>query len=128
MSKRPYDHEWDELSRKFRRLHPICAVRGCRNPSQHTDHILNIRDAPHLRLIWSNLQALCGHHHSRLTAAYDSGRLKGACDSDGNPLDPNHPWQRPTTADAIEAANGKRVAVSPNLAATLKRRYVLGKR
>ena len=75
----------------------------------------------------SNLQSLCHAHHNRLTRAYDAGSIRGACDVDGNPLDPSHPWAMSTNAEAIKAAN-TRTKASPMLAARLKQQAVRGPR
>ena len=123
----PYDAEWHRLSAKFRKTHPFCMVRGCGKPSEHVDHIVTVRAAPHLRLEWTNLQALCQTHHSRLTHAYDQGRLTGVCDEEGLPLDPNHPWAKATQAEQIAAVNRK-VRADPITAARLKIDYVRGRR
>ncbi|WP_042776333.1 HNH endonuclease [Sinorhizobium fredii] len=121
----PYDHDWQRLSKRFLRVHPMCMVRGCGRQAKHVDHIVTVRAAPHLRLAWSNLQALCRQHHSRLTHAYDRGRLCGACDVDGLPLDPAHPWAQLTQQEAIAAVNCK-APLDPYYAANLKRGWVRG--
>lgn len=123
----PYDHDWQRLSKRFLKVHPMCMVRGCGRQAKHADHIVTVRAAPHLRLEWSNLQALCHQHHSRLTHAYDQGRLNGACDVDGMPLNPAHPWAQATQRNAIEAVNRK-AAADPSVAARLKLGYVRGER
>jgi hypothetical protein len=124
--KRTYDHQWATLSRRFLRRNPVCEVAGCGKPSQHADHIVTVRAAPHRRLDATNLQALCHACHNRLTAAYDRGRLSGACDVAGMPLDPGHPWAQPDNATAIRAAN-RPPASDPRLAARLKRAAVQGR-
>lgn len=63
-----YDADWRKLSRVFRQRHPTCWTPGCGHPSEQVDHILSIRDRPDLRLVWSNLRALCRSCHSRRTA------------------------------------------------------------
>ncbi|MCA1404658.1 HNH endonuclease [Ensifer sp. IC3342] len=123
----PYDHDWHRLSKRFLMVHPLCMVRGCGKQAKHVDHIVTVRAAPHLRLDWSNLQALCHQHHSRLTHAYDQGRLSGTCDVDGLPLDPNHPWAQASQSEAIAAVN-RRLPADPRLAALLKCGYVRGER
>ncbi|MGC4026244.1 MAG: HNH endonuclease [Mesorhizobium sp.] len=119
----PYDHQWRRLSIAFLKAHPICAVAGCGKRAQHCDHIRTVRTHPHLRLEWTNLQALCHSHHSRLTSAYDSGHIRGACDIAGNPLDPDHPWAQPDTQSAIDAAN-RSPRANAKAAAALKQRFV----
>lgn len=121
----PYDQEWATLSARHRRYHPVCEVVGCGHKAEHVDHIITIAARPDLRLDPTNLQSLCQHHHSALTMAYDSGRLDGACDPDGMPLDPSHPWNSGSSAEAIRNTNNRPKA-DPIIAARLKRRFVNG--
>lgn len=120
-----YDFRWARLRAKFLKVHPMCMVVGCGERSEHADHIITVKAAPERRLDWRNLQALCERHHSALTRAYDDGKIDGACDKEGQPIDPNHPWNLPT-AEAIEVANKHRKA-DPAMRARLKRTYVTGK-
>lgn len=122
----PYDQDWHKLAARFRRANPHCAVAGCRRKAYHVDHILTVRTHPHLRLEWGNLQSLCHTHHSALTSAYDRGSIRGACDIDGSPIDPSHPWAQANSADAIDTVNQK-PRVDPEYGARLKRDYVKGK-
>jgi hypothetical protein len=121
------DYEWQKLRKQHRRYHPICEVEGCGKRMQHVDHIVTVAEAPERRLDPTNLQSLCHPHHNRLTRAYDSGRLGGVCDEAGNPLDPNHPWNQPSSKKAIENVNDRPKA-DPKVAARLKRQYVNGER
>ena len=115
------DPAWKAMRAKFRRFHPICQVVGCNRKTQHVDHIETVEAAPHRRLDWSNLQGLCHPCHNRLTAAYDRGTVRGACDVEGNPLDPGHPWCQPDNRSMTIAANAKPI-VDPRVAAWLKKR------
>lgn len=83
-----------------------------------------VRVAPHRRYDRSNVQALCHHCHTAITKAYDVGSLSGACDVDGNPLDPWHPWAQEDNGHAIEVANTPKAerTVDPKYAAELKAR------
>ncbi|WP_432206025.1 HNH endonuclease signature motif containing protein [Brucella rhizosphaerae] len=47
---------------------PYCTADGCEAPATEADHIKSIKEAPELRLEWSNLRALCKSCHSRRTA------------------------------------------------------------
>ncbi len=54
-----------------------------------------------------NLQGLCGDCHDAKTAA-EAARAQGrppprvkGCDADGNPLDPDHAWNRPRLGDDL---------------------------
>lgn len=73
----------------------LCLASGRRIPATDVDHII-----PHkgdAKLFWdkSNWRPLCARHH-----ASKSGRERWnkperlGCDSDGLPLDPNHPWNK----------------------------------
>lgn len=55
------------------------------------------------------------------------GTVRGACDAEGNTLDPHHPWAQPDNAAAIATANVKR-ATPAWLATKLKRAAVRGQR
>jgi 5-methylcytosine-specific restriction enzyme A len=63
---RGYDHAWSAVRKQFLGTHPLCVV--CAAPATEADHIVSIREAPELRLKWSNLRALCKPCHSRRTA------------------------------------------------------------
>lgn len=125
--KRIYDHDWQRLRARHLARHPMCAVRGCKARARHVDHIVTVKAAPDRRLDPSNLQSLCHRHHSRLTAAYDVGSIRGACDGEGMPLDPGHPWAQLCNAEAIRAANAGPQQVSSALAARLKLETVRGR-
>lgn len=118
-----YDRKWTRLAKSVIRAHPVC-VRCHSRPSKHADHIVPVRVAPHRRYDRSNLQALCKLCHDAITAAYERGSLAGACDEEGEPLDPWHPWAQEDNAAAIEVANtpkDKRT-VSRETAAAIKAR------
>src|SRR4051794_30730804 len=65
-AERGYDKDWFRLRYAFLKAHPTCCVCGA--ASTHVDHVKSIREAPHLRLIESNLRAMCLPCHSRRTA------------------------------------------------------------
>jgi hypothetical protein len=102
-------------------------VAGCTSRARHVDHVMPVAAAPHRRLDPTNLQSLCHAHHNIVTKAFDADTLRGACDSDGNPLDPQHPWAQKDSMAAIKAANAE-PAADPKVAARLKRRFVKGER
>lgn len=92
---------WQRARAHVLHRNPICQWPACRHPSSHVDHIQSRRDAPARELDESNLQALCRAHHSSKTAQADGGfgNRKGVvvvrgCDAAGNPIDPNHRWNR----------------------------------
>jgi len=96
---RGYDRAWFKLRARHLHAFPLCRVCGAKGIA--VDHIVRLRVAPHRRLDPTNLQTLCHHHHSLVTAAFDSERLRGACDESGSPLDPTHPW---ATSRAMQPA------------------------
>lgn len=119
---KPHDWKWSRLAKRHLAQHPHCAFAGCPERATDVDHIVPISAAPHRRLDPTNLQSLCHSHHSQLTSAYDVGRLDGACDVDGNTLDPAHPWAAETMPDAL------RKAADSAYAARLKQAVISGRR
>lgn len=72
---RGYGYDWKKLSERFRIENPLCAdckSNGKVRPSDHVHHIKPLEKFPHLRLVWSNLVALCRQCHQ---ARHDSGDL-----------------------------------------------------
>jgi len=67
---RGYDGVWRRLRRSYLASAPICVFceeQGRIIEATEVDHIRSIREAPELRLEWTNLQALCKRCHSRKT-------------------------------------------------------------
>lgn len=67
-AERGYDKDWWRLRHAFLQTNPICCVPSCGAKATHVDHIKSIKEAPHLRLVPSNLRSMCGPCHSRRTA------------------------------------------------------------
>lgn len=70
--ERGYDENWKRCRNNHLLLEPLC--RHCSHvgkavPGNEVDHIIDIVDAPHLRLDDSNLQTLCTTHHRIKTRA-----------------------------------------------------------
>jgi hypothetical protein len=59
--------------------------------SAHVHHVKELRTAPALRIEPQNLRPLCVSCHD-VTHAEMKRKPAPACDVDGNPLDPDHPW------------------------------------
>lgn len=130
---RGYDKDWWRLRARHLRANPWCVWcmrQGKQVKGQHVDHIETIREAPLRRLDPMNLQTLCERHHGLLTDAFDSGDMRGACDDDGLPLDPTHPWAQTNAAQALANVNTRFMPqrAPPGLAAKLKMRAVRGVR
>lgn len=62
--KRGYDRQWRNLRADFLAENPTCE---CGAPAVLVDHKVKVRDAPHLRLVWSNLQGMCRSCHGLKT-------------------------------------------------------------
>lgn len=61
-----YDHKWNMLSKRYRAIHPLCEdceKRDRTTPASEVHHIVPITKDPSLRLVWSNLVALCHGCH-----------------------------------------------------------------
>jgi len=72
-----YDNQWRVLSERLRALRPICEdcwAQGRGDPSTEVHHIVPIDVNPALRLVQSNLVALCtschNERHRRLKKGY----------------------------------------------------------
>ena len=69
-SQRGYDRAWQRLRLRVLRDEPLCRfckAEGKVTPAEHVDHIQPVADAPHLRLVPSNLRPLCASCHNRRT-------------------------------------------------------------
>lgn len=102
------DAAWKKIQKQVLAEETLCPgvsrIEGdnpilCGEKTTEVDHKISVRKAPHLRLVRSNLQALCGRCH-KIKTLYRDGALgfdprkhaiKGA-DKDGNPIDPKHHW------------------------------------
>jgi 5-methylcytosine-specific restriction endonuclease McrA len=71
-SERGYDNQWRLLSERKRKHDPMCEEctrSGGTRPASEVHHVVPICDAPHLRLVWSNLMSVCGECHKKLEGA-----------------------------------------------------------
>ncbi len=61
---RPYDAAWRRLRLVIlARDGHRCYVPGCAARATQVDHIIPVNEAPHLRLVPSNLRASCARHN-----------------------------------------------------------------
>lgn len=89
------------------RDHRRCTVEGCPNTERtgrlYVDHVRTRPDViyPTPYDVLSNLRTLCGVHDSAVKEQRGGRRRKDGkltvrgCDASGNPIDPNHHWNRP---------------------------------
>jgi len=64
-----YGWDWQQLAKRFRAEHPLCEEckkQGIATESEEVHHIVPISEAPWLRLVRSNLMALCVPCHRRI--------------------------------------------------------------
>lgn len=61
---------WRKLRDQVVREEPLCWLRldGCTTYSQTADHLLTVRDYPHLALVRSNLRGACHNCNSKRNA------------------------------------------------------------
>lgn len=64
-AERGYDREWQLVRSEYLRDHPTC---GCGRSATEVHHLTPVRDAPYLRLVKSNLYAVCHRCHMRVEA------------------------------------------------------------
>jgi 5-methylcytosine-specific restriction protein A len=65
-TQRGYGADWQELSERYRRNYPLCEdclKQGKVTPSSEVHHIVPISVDSTLRLVWTNLVALCRKCH-----------------------------------------------------------------
>jgi 5-methylcytosine-specific restriction endonuclease McrA len=97
MSKFNYSHRrWRRLRAAFLAEHPLCKMCGDRGrvtAATVVDHKKAI-SAGGDPWDWDNLQSLCVTDHNAAKRSQEAtGHLRG-CDVDGNPLNPEHHWNR----------------------------------
>lgn len=76
-AQRGYDAAWRAVRRQFLDAHPKCCEHGCELAATDVDHIVSVKDAPELRLHWSNLRPFCHAHHSARTSREQSWNHTG---------------------------------------------------
>lgn len=93
-----YDWAWRKRRAQQLREHPLCRMcmdlDGRVMVATVADHIEPHRGDP--VLFAGPLQSLCKRcHDQRKQQLEASGHIRG-CDVNGMPLDPGHPWNRPS--------------------------------
>jgi len=92
-----YGRAWQKRRAHQLRLHPLC--RMCMDSLATLFVFATVADhiTPHRgdRVLFAGpLQSLCASCHSSSKQELEAtGRIRG-CDLNGDPLDPNHPWNR----------------------------------
>ena len=74
-SRRGYGRDWQALRLRKIKTDPLCEdclERGRTTLTEEVHHIRSIREAPELRLVWSNLRSLCKDCHDKHTLSETS--------------------------------------------------------
>lgn len=80
-----YDWQWRQLSERKRQIDPLCEVclkADIVTPAEEVHHIAPIKDAPQLRLIWSNLLSVCVECHRKIERGCYDARTETAANGD----------------------------------------------
>ena len=92
-----YTYAWQKASKAFLRANPLCVM--CERLGRTTAATVVDHKTPHrgdARLFWdrTNWQSLCGPCHDSAKQAEEKGGLVRGADTEGLPVDPNHPWNQ----------------------------------
>jgi 5-methylcytosine-specific restriction protein A len=72
-ARRGYDAQWRRTRARFLRAHPRCEHGGCTEPATEAHHLDGLGPNGPAGHDEFNLQALCGRHHSQVTAREQPG-------------------------------------------------------
>lgn len=85
---------WQDLRRYTLVNYPIC-TRCHSETSTIVDHKIPHKGDENLFFDPRNLTGLCKLCHDSWKARVENNRIDTACDDDGFPDDPGHPWNQP---------------------------------
>ena len=80
---RHYNSKWDQLSRGYRKRHPLCEkcnAKGITRKADEVHHVVHLKDCPERMLDATNLVALCRVCHREEHEVRDTAE-PGAADS-----------------------------------------------
>lgn len=89
---------WRDLRARVLAESPLCVIcdaRGLTNQATDVDHA----DNDPSNNSSDNLVSLCHECHSLKTQADLGKSVYWGCDVNGNPIDPNHPWNQKSVSD-----------------------------
>ena len=94
-----YGYRWQRAREGYLRKHPLC--KHCLSRGMVTKATVVDHEIPHkgdAGLFWdsTNWQSLCKTCHDSWKQALEKGSLDTACTEAGLPMDPRHPWNRPS--------------------------------
>jgi len=99
---------WKRLRLQKLREEPLCQTcraRGLLVPADSIDHRVPISAGGPPFPPTSGLTSFCRPCHSSKTAAEQAGKTMRGCGLDGQPIDPNHPWNVSDTTGGEEATD-----------------------
>ena len=88
---------WQKLRARHLAANPLCCYcmdDGVTKAADVVDHITPHKGDPALMWNPANLQSLCYHCHNSTKQAQEVNGFSNAVGRDGQPSDPNHPWNR----------------------------------
>lgn len=96
-----HSQTWRAISAAFLSAHPHCEMPGCTYRASQVDHVIS-RASGGSATAPSNLRALCASCHSTKTSSQDRPTYRAStkqtmargCDANGNPLSPEHHWNK----------------------------------
>jgi 5-methylcytosine-specific restriction enzyme A len=99
MNRRLYDSvRWRKARIIFLNKNPLCVLCtkiGREEPATIVDHIKEHKGDPVLFWDETNWQGLCATCHSGLKRIEEHHGFNQSAGLDGQPIDGNHPWNRP---------------------------------
>lgn len=96
-SERGYGYKWRKAREGFLRNNPLCEyciADGKVEPATVVNHKVPHRGDQQLFWDRDNWAAVCKQHHDSTIAKEESRGVKIGGDVSGNPLDPNHHWNK----------------------------------
>lgn len=86
---------WRKICSIHLGLNPLCdpcLLSGKETPATIVHHKIPHKGDPKLFWDTENLESVCASCHSGIKRMEDLHGFSQACDENGNPTDPNHPW------------------------------------
>jgi 5-methylcytosine-specific restriction endonuclease McrA len=94
---RGYTRGWQKARLNFLTQNPLCLY--CKQEEKLTRATVVDHSVPHrgdMDLFWDESKwiALWAHHHNSTAQIRDLNGFLPGTEADGNPMDPNHPWNK----------------------------------
>ena len=92
-----YGRRWQKLRRQYLAENPLCEwceQEGKIHPAEELDHIEKHNGDPVKFYDLDNLQGLCKYHHRTVKARIERSGVVHGNDTSGEPIDPDHHWNK----------------------------------